>query len=232
MVNMKKYSLVFAIILSLLMFCWCIPVCGYSPRELVTKYTGWCTDYVQDYVPSFSGVTSLSEKMRYNNDDTPRVGSVAIMTSSGRYADNGHVGLIESVNNSLITITEANYKDGWITRATGTAAELNIIGYYNPSLSNTSSGSVIFYEHINGDGWSYSTEVNQGTCLACFHTYYLPFANDQLSSVWIGGNDITVQLYEHDLHGGRCCTLRGQGMHNLTDYNFNDICSSYQIIRD
>jgi len=228
-IKMKKVRLIFIIVLSLFILLTISNALAYAERTEIGDFSGQCTAYVQTRVSSFTGVTTLTEKMNYNNDDTPKVGSVAIMTSS-EYEEYGHVGYIEAVNGSQITITEANVHPGKITQATGTAEQLNIIGYYNPSLG-INKGTVTFYEHINGEGWSHSETVTSGTCLACFHTSLLPFDNDQLSSVRISGSGITVELYQDDLFGGQCCVLTGEGLFNLTDRNFNDLCSSFQITR-
>jgi surface antigen len=59
--------------------------------------------------------------------------------STGEYKDIGHSAVVESVSGNSITVIEANYTAGQITRrtATGTdladaARQLGIAGYYRP----------------------------------------------------------------------------------------------------
>jgi GH25 family lysozyme M1 (1,4-beta-N-acetylmuramidase) len=71
----------------------------------------------------------MTGKRKIINAYTPTVGDVAIMTV-GFF---GHVGIVQEINGEIITIKEANYKTGSITERQGTASELKIVGYFNPS---------------------------------------------------------------------------------------------------
>lgn len=103
-------------------------VVGQSPLE--------CVLFVRTIVPTLpTGLMNLSDKMRIINLSTPQSGAVAIM----RYADVGHVGVVENVTGNSITILEANYRHGQITRRTAigrdlqdAANQLEILGYRRP----------------------------------------------------------------------------------------------------
>jgi hypothetical protein len=100
-----------------------------------------CVYFARDRVPSLPyGLDTWQGKLNAINSHTPRAGSVAMIgLTSGVYRDIGHSAIVESVNGNSITIIEANYKAGQITRrtATGTdlddaARKLGIEGYYQP----------------------------------------------------------------------------------------------------
>lgn len=86
------------------------------------------------------GLGTWSGKLAAVNSHEPRPGSVAMVKiSNGKYRDIGHVAIIESVSGSSITILEANWYHGRVSRRTATgytlaeAAEmLQIQGYYRP----------------------------------------------------------------------------------------------------
>ena len=199
----------------------------YGPNEPKDN----CVAFVKKLVPTFpSNGFSIDQKKGFINSYVADVGSVAIMTSNYQeYSENtkqfyytGHVGYVEKVSDDRkeITIVDANFGAEIIQRRVGSTSELHIVGYYNPN-------NVSFYEHHDQKGWvsnkSTETFVQKATSLG--------FSNDQLSCVVIRQSFITVRLYEHDDYQGRCLVLKGVGVYNLGDsqYNFNDICSSYVI---
>ena len=202
----------------------------YGPSEPKNN----CVAFVRKLVPTFPrNAYSIDQKKGFINSYVADVGSAAIMTSNHQeYNENtkqyyytGHVGYVEKVSDDRkeITIVDANFGEEIIQRRVGTESELHIVGYYNPY-------NVSFYEHHDQKGWvcnkSTETFVQKATGLG--------FSNDQLSCVVIRQHFITVKLYEHDDYQGRCLVLRGVGVYNLGDsqYNFNDICSSYVITTD
>lgn len=100
-----------------------------------------CVLFARDRVPSLPyGLDTWQGKRNAINSSVPRVGSVAMIGfTSGPYRDIGHAAVVEDVTANAITIIEANYAAGQITRrtATGTdaadaARQLNIAGYYQP----------------------------------------------------------------------------------------------------
>lgn len=95
------------------------------------NYRNNCVRWLRTYrIPSLqSGLYTLSDKSSIINDYNARVGSVAII-DSGYY---GHVAYVEAVNDGRISIIEANWIPGKITRACGFEEELNITGYWNPN---------------------------------------------------------------------------------------------------
>ncbi|NIM16481.1 MAG: hypothetical protein GTO45_31095, partial [Candidatus Aminicenantes bacterium] len=58
--------------------------------------------------------------------------------------------------------------------------------------------------------------------------------NDKISSLWIR-RGYQVTLYEHDKFKGKRLVLIGKGrkgsVYNLDSYGFNDIVSSYKLVR-
>lgn len=203
-----------------------------ATREDIGDFYGQCVGYVKRFVPNFVGGDTLSYKINLITDyDNPHVGWIAVMNygytdpSTGELT--GHVGMVDAVNGSQITITEANYWEGDITKATGTKDDLQIIGYIAVDSSYTSiAGAVVFYEHKDGnDGWSYSCNPNANVSNAG----YMGFPNDQLSCIRINESNIMVEIYEHDNYNGRKLTFDRIGLFNLDSYDFNDICSSYKV---
>lgn len=76
------------------------------------------------------GLWTIKDKKKICNDNTPRVGSVAVMNVGLPW---GHVGIVTAVGKNHITIQEANFKIGKITERHNTIANLKIVGYFNPS---------------------------------------------------------------------------------------------------
>ena len=100
-----------------------------------------CVLYARSRCPSLpTGLNTLQDKKNIINSTSPSVGSVAIIDSG--YAA-GHVAYVTEVSGSTITIEEANWGGARITRRKGTAAELNILGYYSPrgNASNNGNGN-------------------------------------------------------------------------------------------
>jgi hypothetical protein len=55
------------------------------------------------------------------------------------------------------------------------------------------------------------------------------FSNDDLSSVRINADGVSVTLYYDHRFGGDSVTLSEKGLYNLKDYGFDDRTSSYKI---
>ena len=100
-----------------------------------------CALFARDKVPTLPyGLDTWNGKLNAMNSNTPKVGSVAMIGfSSGAYKDIGHAAVVESVSGNSITIIEANYTAGKLSRRTATGADLadaarqlGIAGYYQP----------------------------------------------------------------------------------------------------
>ena len=95
-----------------------------------------CVLFARSKVPSLpTGMLDWKGKQAAINSHTLAAGSVAMIP----YQQVGHVAYIEQVSGNVITIIEANFSFGNITRrvSTGTspadaAARLKIIGYFRP----------------------------------------------------------------------------------------------------
>jgi len=85
----------------------------------------------------------------------------------------------------------------------------------------------IFYKHANGRGSSFEGEPGN-------HRSIKRQWNDEISSLWIR-RGYQVTLYEHDKFQGKRLVLTGKGrkgsVYNLDNYGFNDIVSSYKLLR-
>ena len=85
------------------------------------------------------------------------------------------------------------------------------------------------YFSMEPDGRGELVPKNAGT-----RAFYYPdmgFANDALSSLYIGSDSITVTLYTDSEFSGRSLTLQGKGFYALSLFDFDNICSSYEITR-
>lgn len=107
-----------------------------SPVDPKTKHDAECVVYSRMFAPNLPRIawsdTSKAKNAEYKrkviNTTTPEVGAVAIMPTVGFY---GHTANVIAKNpDGTITIQEANYKDGKVTRRTGTPEELKIEGYF------------------------------------------------------------------------------------------------------
>jgi hypothetical protein len=85
----------------------------------------------------------------------------------------------------------------------------------------------IFYKHANGRGSSFEGERGN-------HRSVNRRWNDEISSIWIR-RGYQVTLYEHGKFQGKRLVLIGKGrkgsLYNLDNYGFNDIVSSYKLVR-
>ncbi|MGD2091206.1 MAG: beta/gamma crystallin-related protein [Candidatus Aminicenantes bacterium] len=88
-------------------------------------------------------------------------------------------------------------------------------------------GYCIFYKHANGRGSSFEGEPGN-------HRSIKRRWNDEISSLWIR-RGYQVTLYEHDKYQGKRLVLTGKGrkgsLYNLDNYGFNDMVSSYKLVR-
>ncbi|MBI5438448.1 MAG: CHAP domain-containing protein [Nitrosomonadales bacterium] len=101
-----------------------------------------CALFTMSKVPSLPpGLDTWAGKLRAVNFQTPTVGSIAMIPYVDPKTNEaiGHAAYIEKVEGNSITVLEANFSLGNITRrtATGTslndaASRLNIAGYYRP----------------------------------------------------------------------------------------------------
>jgi len=74
------------------------------------------------------GLFTLCDKIMIINSYTPRIGSVAVMNVGLPW---GHLGIVKSFENGMLTIQEANFKLGKITERWGTFEDLKILGFFN-----------------------------------------------------------------------------------------------------
>ncbi len=235
-----KRRMIALILLSLLLTCIAFSASSASNSEIATDYDNLpgvpkgdtdCVAFIRylannksDLLPYFpsNSILYYSQKTDIINSYSPDRGSVAICKSD-EYPTYGHVAFVDSVSSDReqITLVEAGgFVSGHVSTRTGSQSDLKIVGYYNPY-------NVSFYEHHDQEGWV----CNKSTETFVQKASNLGFSNDQLSCVVIRQSFITVRLYEHDDYQGRCLVLKGVGVYNLGDsqYNFNDICSSYVI---
>lgn len=97
-----------------------------------------CVLYARTLVPQLpTGLNTQADKARIINSRFPRVRSVAVHSIN-------HVSVVDRVEvgsdgSLLITIREANYVSCRIGTRRGTAAQLGIIGYYDPAYPAGSS---------------------------------------------------------------------------------------------
>jgi len=155
-----------------------------------------------------------------------------------------HSAIVKSVSGSTITLIEQNWKylyhNSWFTQTNRTITKsddgVKFYRWSDSSASNSSSADssatdssgaadVVFYEHINGQGWAVARAAD------CYVSSFenMGFSNDQLSCIQINNSSITVELYWDTNYQGQCLKFTTMGTYNLTDYNFNDVCSSYKI---
>lgn len=202
-----------------------------------------CAAYVKRY---FSQIYHVDiNNLLMNN--TPRVSSGELIAiSDPRKGDlafwttMNHSAIVKSSRDNTVVLIEQNWK--WNGKA---AYEREISRYEsgvcfyrwqgggsfssnrNSDTNNnqSSNGTVTFYEHHDGQGWSYSCNPNRDVRNAG----EMGFANDQLSSIRVSGSNIIVEIYEHDNFNGRKLTFDREGLFNLGPYDFNDICSSYKV---
>jgi hypothetical protein len=85
----------------------------------------------------------------------------------------------------------------------------------------------IFYKHANRRGSSFEGELGN-------HRSIARRWNDEISSLWIR-RGYQVTLYEHGKYQGKRLVLTGKGrrgsVYNLANYGFNDMVSSYKLVR-
>lgn len=89
-----------------------------------------CVYYARCRQPALPyGLTSYQDKLNIINNQTAKVGSVAIIKTSSIY---GHVAYVTNVSGAQITIAEGNWPSGNCGSRTGTKAGLNIQGFFRP----------------------------------------------------------------------------------------------------
>lgn len=95
----------------------------------------------------------------------------------------------------------------------------------NQAAPDEENKTTIFYMKPKGKGISFTRSGG----FAAYHDTDMGFDDNNLSSVWIGSEYVTVILYELTEYGGQCLVLQGAGLHDLGDYDFDNLCSSYEI---
>lgn len=105
------------------------------------RHSDNCVFFVRARVRSLPyGLGTWTGKLAIINARVPRRGDVAIIkVGGGPYRDVGHVAIIEQVTANTLTILEANFYAGRVSRRTATganaretAALLGIAGYFRP----------------------------------------------------------------------------------------------------
>ena len=61
------------------------------------------------------------------NSSTPSTGAAAIIRTSAAW---GHLAIVQRVSGSILTIRESNFAGAFISERSGTASDLNIVGYH------------------------------------------------------------------------------------------------------
>jgi len=87
-----------------------------------------CVKYARSLKPNLPfGLWTILDKIKIVNSCTPKIGAIAVINTGLPW---GHLGVVEEIKSSSITIDEANFQFGKITRRIGTATELKILGYF------------------------------------------------------------------------------------------------------
>lgn len=123
----------------------------------LSKYTEWvkaprdgyCGQFVNDYIKSM-WITQqnlfldlITDKTKYVNSQTPKVGSVMMMDSKNQ-PQYGHVAVVESINNDwTLNIKEANWNgDGKIhvrKNVDPSNMWVNVYGYFDPTIKTVAT---------------------------------------------------------------------------------------------
>ena len=99
------------------------------------KYTN-CVLYARSRVKTLpSGLFNWDAKLKAVNSHSPAAGSIAMIP----YQQEGHVAYVEKISGNTITIIEANFSSGKLTRRVSTGSSLadaegrlKIVGYFRP----------------------------------------------------------------------------------------------------
>lgn len=75
------------------------------------------------------GLTTYAQKVAIINSSRARAGCVAVIRTSSQW---GHVAYVNRVSGSTVYLDEGNWPSGRCGRRSGTAARLNIRGYFCP----------------------------------------------------------------------------------------------------
>lgn len=98
---------------------------------------GQCGKFVNDYLQKMGMerlfTDPITEKKKYINSDTPKVGSVVIMDSSSQ-PQYGHVGIVTAINGDKISILQSN-KAGEEKVFVSTKNKGDVLGYFDPTKS-------------------------------------------------------------------------------------------------
>lgn len=97
----------------------------------------------------------------------------------------------------------------------------------NQASPDQGNETIIFYMKPNGKGVS----LTRNTGFTAYASTDMGFDDNNLSSVWVSAENVTVKLYELSEYGGQCIVLEGKGLINLSDYDFDNLCSSYAITK-
>jgi hypothetical protein len=117
------------------------PVKPSITKVVIGNFAGECVEFARSKVPSLPhGLNTFKDKLSITNSATAVVGSIAIIGfTTGEYVDVGHVAVVESVSENSITIIEAHFTNGKITRRTAVdktlkdaELQLKIKGYFVP----------------------------------------------------------------------------------------------------
>lgn len=122
---------------------------------------GQCGKFVNDYLQKMGMerlfTDPITEKKKYINSDTPKVGSVVIMDSSSQ-PQYGHVGIVTAINGDKISILQSN-KAGEEQVFVSTKNAWDVLGYFDPTKSiddfnKEVSGAVYQAQGLNKDGYN------------------------------------------------------------------------------
>lgn len=128
---------------------------GFSQNKINKMWTegttntikGNCVFYAREAIPTLpTGLFNLDDKVNIINSNVPNAGSVAIIDVGD---STGHVAVVESVNeDGTMTISESNFrsdenKNPVLSRRTGTAEQLGVLGFWQPQAQPTATNDQI-----------------------------------------------------------------------------------------
>jgi surface antigen len=103
--------------------------------ESVPNTRSQCGQYVNDVLGTPSLFKdSIEDKMKVATDKEPQIGGAVVLSSTGKYAQYGHVGIVVGMDDKTITVKSSNRDgDGKISTDVLDRNYSRIKGYYNPT---------------------------------------------------------------------------------------------------
>jgi len=103
--------------------------------ESVPNTRSQCGQYVNDVLGTPSLFKdSIEDKMKVATDKEPQIGGAVVISSTGKYSQYGHVGIVVGMDDKTITVKSSNRDgDGKISTDVLDRNYSRIKGYYNPT---------------------------------------------------------------------------------------------------